>query len=119
MKHIATLLFIGLASTMLCGFIALGQSNHAMNHMGSDSVEHHYSMLTETSTALVSNIAASVTALISIIVLAYVVARGFALSLLNTQLVYARIPIEPDERLGKRTKLIRWLSLLEHSPTFV
>lgn len=116
-KYVAALILIGLASMMLCGFIAIGPATHAMNHTGSGSMEHHFSMWTEMSTALVSNVATSIAALVSIIVLAYFVVRNFALSLLNTQLAYDRIPIDPDRGLGKRTKLTRWLSLFEHSPS--
>lgn len=117
-KYVAALILIGLASMMLCGFISVGPTTHAMNHSGSASVDHHFSMWTEMSTALVSNITTSVAALISIILLAYFVIQSFAFSLLNTQLAYDRIPIDPDRALGKRSKLIRWLSLFENSPSF-
>ena len=68
MKYIAILLLIGLASMMVCGFIVMGQTTHTMNHVGSDSIEHHYSLWTEMSSALVSNITTSIAALISIFV---------------------------------------------------
>lgn len=116
-KYVATLILIGLASMMLCGFFVIGPDAHNMNHTGSDSLEHHYSMWTDISTALVSNIATSIAALISILVLAYFVIRNFSLSLLDTQLAYDRIPIDPDRGLGNQTKLTRWLALFEHSPS--
>lgn len=105
---------------MLCGLFLIGPTTHSMNHVGSDAlnIEHHFSMWNDISTALVSNIATSIAALISILVLAYFVIRNFTQSLLDTQLAYDRIPIEPDRGLGNQTKLIRWLALFEHSPSF-
>jgi hypothetical protein len=118
-KYIATLILIGLASMMLCGFLDIGSDTHNMNHAGSDTLEHHFSMWSDISTALVSNIATSIAALISILVLAYLIVRNFRLSLLSTQLAYDRIPIEPDKTLGKRSKLTRWLALFENSPSYI
>ena len=118
-KYVATLiLIVGLASMILCGFVVMGPTAHAMNHTGPGSVEHHFSMWTDISTALVSNVATSITAIISIIILAYFVIQSFAFSLLNTKLAYNRIPICPDKVLDQRSKLTRWLALFENIPSF-
>lgn len=116
-KYVATLILIGLASMMLCGFIVMRPTTHTMNHLGSGSVDHHLSMWTEMSTAIVSNIATSVVTLISIVLLSFFVIQSFAFSLLNTQISYIRVHVDPDSVLGKSPKLLRWLSLFENSPS--
>lgn len=117
-KYLATLILAGLTGIMLCGFFVMGSATHDMNHTGSNTFEQHFSMWSDVSNVLISNIVASIVTLILILLLPYFVIRNFKLYLLSIQIASDRIPIHPDRVLSKRTKLTRWLSLFENSPSY-
>jgi hypothetical protein len=117
-KNIATIVLMVLVGMMFCGFIATGQTNHAISHTGSDSAEHHFTLWTEISVALISDAAIALASLISVlVVLSLLFVLGSNELFLHTKLAFERTERDPHRHPADRLKKISWLSLLEHSPS--
>jgi hypothetical protein len=104
-KYLATFLALWLAVVVLaCGF-SLFQSHH-MNHQSS-SIESHIQMVGDVT---VATTAVSLFAVVAVAFYLYI-----EVSIPEVQHIF----VESENRPKDRDKIRRWLSLLEHSPSYL
>ncbi len=117
MKLVATLILLGLTSVIFCGLtLANMQGDHSMPMNDSAVVTHHISMYENVSTAIFSDVATSFATFLSLLALVIVV------TLLQVHELWSPSSrIVPKRKYGTSSsyKLKRWITLFEHSPSFV
>jgi hypothetical protein len=122
-RIIATFLLLGFISMVFCGFVTNHQmAQHAAHADASSSfIEHHFSMWTDFSTAIVTDVVTYVTLLTLVLATAFFFVRTSVILLrLRTELSFReRVPIGTDKQTGYSQVLRQWLSLFEHSPSLI
>ncbi len=117
MKLVATLILLGLTSVIFCGLtLANMQGGHSMPMNDSAVVTHHISMYENVSTAIFSDVATSFATFLSLLALVIIV------TLLQIHELWSPSSrIVPKRKYGTSSsyKLKRWITLFEHSPSFV
>jgi hypothetical protein len=122
-KTVALFLLLGFVSVVLCGFLVNQQIlQHTVHgHTDSGYVIHHFSMWTDFSTALVSDVAAYIATITLIVGSVFLLSRTSFLSpqAFAFSRTYGLIPIRTIGLVRLPPELRQWLSMLELSPSFV